>query len=150
MPKQTSLHFGVPQGSVLGPRKYCMFSRPIGDICKNHNMLHHGYADDTQCYLVIKPKDSWTSVVPAIEACLSDISSWMHLNMLKFNQDKTELIIFAPKHQVKNFSGCKLQFDGTIVHESSFVKNVGAFFDKTLSMDKQANAISKSCFFPSA
>ena len=143
----TSLHFGVPQGSVLGPRMYCMFSKPIGDICKSHNMLHHGYADDTQCYLVIKPKDSWTSVVPALEACLSDISSWTRLNMLKINQDKTELIIFTPKHQVKNFSDCKLQFDGTVVHESSFVKNLGAFFDKTLNMDKQANAISKSCFF---
>ena len=49
----TSLNFGVPQGSVLGPRKYCMFSKPIGDICKRHNMLYHGYADDTQSYLVI-------------------------------------------------------------------------------------------------
>lgn len=143
----TSLNFGVPQGSVLGPRKYCMFSKPIGDICKRHNMLYHGYADDTQSYLVIDSRENWNSVVPRLEVCLSDISSWMHSNMLKINQDKTELIIFAPKHHAKDLSNCELLFDGTIVHESAFVKNLGAYFDQTLSMDKQANAISKSCFF---
>ena len=74
---------------------------------------------------------------------MSDISSWMRLNMLKINQDKTELIIFSLKH----LSDCKLLFDGNIVHESAFVKNLGSHFDKTLSMEKQANAISKSCFF---
>ena len=145
---ESPLQFGVPQRSVLGPRKYCMFSKPIGEICKRHNMLYHGYADDTQSYLVINPKDNWACVVPRLEACLSDISSWMRLNMLKINQDKTELIIFAPKHQANDLSDCKLLFDKTIVRESAFVKNLGAYFDKTLSMDKQANAISKSCFFP--
>ena len=98
-------------------------------------------------YIVINPKDNWACVVPRLEACLTDISSWMRLNMLKINQDKTELIIFAPKHQANDLSDCKLQFDGTIVCESALVKNLGAYFDKTPSMDKQANEISKSCFF---
>ena len=48
------LNFGVPQVSVLGPRLYCMFSKPIGEICKRHNMLYHCYADDSQVYLVIE------------------------------------------------------------------------------------------------
>jgi len=46
------LNYGVPQGSVLGPRKYCMFSKPIGEICSRHGMNYHCYADDTQVYLV--------------------------------------------------------------------------------------------------
>jgi hypothetical protein len=37
------LSFGVPQGSVLGPKKYCMFSKPIGQMCKRHNMSNHCY-----------------------------------------------------------------------------------------------------------
>ena len=45
--------------------------------------------------------------------------------MLKLNQDKTELIVFAPKHRVKEFSECCLSFDGTIVTNASFVKNLG-------------------------
>ena len=52
------LNFGVPQGSVLGPRKYCLYSKPIGEICRRHNLLYHCYADDTQVYMVIRPSDS--------------------------------------------------------------------------------------------
>jgi hypothetical protein len=49
----------------------------------------------------------------------------MSSNMLKLNQDKTELIAFALKHHVKEFSECCLSFDGTIVTNASFVKNLG-------------------------
>lgn len=71
------LKSGVPQGSVLGPRLYCMFAKPIGEICKRHNMLYHCYADDTQVYLVIEPCDNWNNVSIRLQVCLSDISSWM-------------------------------------------------------------------------
>ena len=56
------LLFGVTQGSVLGPKLYCIFSRPIGEICKRHNMSYHCYADDTQVYLEFKPLDNWTNI----------------------------------------------------------------------------------------
>ncbi len=93
-----TLNFGVPQGSVLGPRLYCMFSKPIGEICKRHNMIYHFYADDSQIYLVVEPSDNWTNIAARLEDCIADISSWMKVNLLKLNQDKTELIIFSPKN----------------------------------------------------
>ena len=91
------LNFGAPQGSVLRTKLYCMFSKPIGEICKRHNTLYHCYADDSEVYLVIEPIDSWTDIAVRLEACIADISTWMKINLLKLNQDKTELIIFAPK-----------------------------------------------------
>ena len=73
-----------------------------------------------------------------METCLADISKWMTLclNLLKLNQDKTELILFTPKSCVKEFSNCHLSFDGTIVSNASVVKNLGVYFDRTLSMEK--------------
>jgi hypothetical protein len=53
------------------------------------------YADDTQAYLVIKPIDNWINIATLMETCLSGISAWMKSNMLKLNQDKTELIFLA-------------------------------------------------------
>ena len=58
--------------------------------------------------------------------------------MLKLNQDKTELSVFAP---------CEGILDGTIVTNTSFVKTLDIFFDRTLCMQKQASAITKSFYF---
>ena len=41
------MQFGVPQGSVLGPSMYTMYSKPIGEICRQHDIQFHYYADDT-------------------------------------------------------------------------------------------------------
>ena len=72
---EINLQYGVPQGSVLGPKLYCVFSKPIGEICRHHNMSHHCYADDMHVYLVVKPLDSWNNISQRLESCLSDIST---------------------------------------------------------------------------
>ena len=141
------LQCGAPQFYVLGPRLYCIFAKPISEICRRHNFSHHSYADDTQVYLVIKPLDNWKNISRRLETCLSDVSVLMSSNILKLNQGKTELIVFTPKHRVKEFSECCLSFDGTIVTNASFVKNLGIYLDRTLCMQNQAIVITKSCYF---
>ena len=71
----------------------------------------------------------------------------MKLNLLKLNQDKTEPIIFAPKHRSQEFTCCQLEFDGSLVREAFCVKDLGVFFYKTLDMEKQGSSLAKSCFF---
>ena len=120
---EINLQYGVPQVSVLGPTLYCVLSKPIGEICRRRNMSQHCYADDTQVYLVVKPLDSWNNISQRLESCLSDISTRMCGNMLKFNEDKTELIIFAPKYRVTDLSNCHLSIGGNIVSSAECVKN---------------------------
>ena len=47
------LDFGVPQGSVLGQRIYCIYTKPVSDIIQRHGLSHHSYADDTQLYMTM-------------------------------------------------------------------------------------------------
>ena len=54
---------------------------------------------------------------------------------------KTELILSTTKSHVKEISNWHLSFDGTIVSNGSVVKNLSVYFDRTLSMEKQVNAV---------
>ncbi|XP_048759062.2 uncharacterized protein LOC125668729 isoform X2 [Ostrea edulis] len=133
-------------GSVLGPGLYAMFAKPIGEICRRHHIMYHCYADDTQAYLVFKPTDTWNAITSRLHECLADIKSWMNVNLLKLNEEKTEFIVFTLKHSNVSPS-FQLSFGNTIVSNSDCVRNLGAFFDSVLSFKNHISYISRSCYY---
>ena len=48
---------GVPQGSVLGPIIFAIYTSRISAIAAAHDVLQQQYADDTQFYIFISGKD---------------------------------------------------------------------------------------------
>ena len=68
----------------------------------------------------------------------------MVTNKLSVNLNKTEYLLFNPKHF--NNQNCSINIDSNIISLNNSAKNLGVVCQFNMSMDKHISAIVKSCF----
>eukprot|EP00116_Pleurobrachia_bachei_P002499 sb/3462761/ len=91
------IEIGVPQGSILGPLLFILYTKDLEKIAALYGLSRHMYADDSQLYISFLP-DSIADVIDRLQKCVAHIRVWMAHNMLKLNPDKTEGLILK-KHR---------------------------------------------------
>ena len=94
-------HYVFPQGSVLGPLVYVLYTTPVADIVKSQNLQYNFYTDDTPLYVTF---DTICNVDAGlsrsrVQHCVADIDRWMTNDKLKLNEDKTELLVISSKYR---------------------------------------------------
>ena len=82
-----------------------------------------------------------------IQLCVSEIREWMNQNMLKLNDDNTELIVFTSKYKQDLYNDLSITIGDTVVDCSSQVKDLGVIFDRVLSLRHHVSYTSKTCRF---
>ena len=80
----SQLMYGVPQGSVLGPILFVLYTTPLSDIIANHSVNHQLFADDTQLQKSA-PLNEVTNLTKELNVCTDNIKTWMTENQLKLN-----------------------------------------------------------------
>ena len=130
----TVIRCGVPQGSVLVPILFILYTIPLSCVIGNHPVSHQLYADDTQIYSSSSPSEI-SATIHNMEKCICDVKFWMIGNKLQMNHDTTEAILIAT--QWTNMSHAlpsSLYINDISIEFSKSLRNLGIIFDNIFSL----------------
>ena len=142
----THVHAGVPQGSVLGPMLCTMYIKPFSAIFDSHSIIHHSFADDLQLEMSAPP-DIIYELLHSMQSCISDVKAWATANMLKLNDNKTELMLVTSKRTKHLHSlPTSITIGNAQIPFKKSVKNLGLTLDCHLTMNAHISKIARTCY----
>ena len=116
-----------------------MYLAPLGDIARGLGIDFHAYADDCQLYNV-------SMIKYKMENLLVEIKKWMSSNMLKLNDDKTELLtVQGPRCNPVDLQS--LTIGDEEVGMNKCIRLLGVDFDDNISLKQHVNSVARKCFY---
>ena len=131
------IRFGVPQGSLLGPRLYTIYTNDLPNQVKDG--LAMMYTDDTTLYTIGSSIDQ---VISSLNVMMSQISKWSSLNKLTIHPSKTEAMILAKQQFIGPLQ--PLHFGPGFVQLVNSTSCLGVTIDNKLSWHSQVDVVKAS------
>ena len=131
---------GVPQGSVLGPLLFILFTADMWNNLENKIVA---YADDTTLYSEIASPSERSAVADSLNRDLLRIQEWCCTWGMKLNPTKTHSIIISrsrtpnPPHLPLNLCGSNLEVVDSL-------KLLGITIDDKLTFEKHIRLLASS------
>lgn len=134
---------GVPQGSILGPLLYSLYTARLPSLLKSCKV--HLYADDTQLYFSF-PVSDFQCAVEKINDDLSSIHQFARNHSLYLNAKKSKAMLFAPNHLRTSLPCLDLFIDGDRLEFVHVARNLGVMLDDRLSFDDHVKLLLRRSF----
>ena len=124
-----------------------MYIKPLSAIIDSHSIMHHSFADDLQSQMSAPPHRI-SELLHSMQSCLSDVKAWATANMLKLNDNKTELMLVTSKRTKHLHSlPTSITLGNAQIPFKKSVKSLGFTLDCHLTMNAHASNIAPACYF---
>lgn len=133
---------GVPQGSILGPLLYAIYSNDLPSQLQHCSVQM--YADDVQLYISCKPTDV-TNCIHKLNQDLTRIANWASTNGLCLNSKKSKAMIIGNTNLVSSILP-PIQISNSPIEIVETARNLGVIFNKNLDWSDHINAICGKTF----
>ena len=141
------LSCGVPQGSVLGPLYFSLYTADVFLIAHQQGLQIHGYADDLQLYQHCLPTDV-DMMKDCFSMCVERIMAWMSSNRLRLNASKTEILwLGSSRRLARTALPSSIVIDNCSVPLADEVKCLGVTIDSALTFFKHVSSLVRTCYF---
>ena len=138
--------FGVPQGSVLGPKIFNVNVRSQPRVFVRCTFKSSSFADDSNGRKTFSLLFQYEVLKNEIGNCMNEMILWMNDHYMKINPDKTEILLLYPSSLEKEVKIKGVIIDEKCIRFSNEVKNVGVWLDTNLTMDKHVNSVVSHCY----
>ena len=140
---QYNLTHGVPQGSILGPLLFIMYTHDMVDITHENKVIV--YADDTT---VLVQGRNLTEAKQHSNDILTRFHHYFTLNKLSINPSKTKYMIYRPsyrRHMYKKLlidtTNTKIKMVDTILEQVNSIKFLGVIINDKLSWESHKKQV---------
>ena len=138
--KLVNMVSGVPQGSVLGPQLFLLYTAELFSIVENKL---YGYADDSTLVAVASSPGERVAVSESMNRDLNRVSVWCNLWRMKLKASKTKTMI-ASRSRTIHRQLTPLILDGTVLKDSADLVILGLTFDAKMTFEKHLRSVSSA------
>ena len=126
---------------------FTMYVKPLSAIIDSHSIIHHSFADDLQLQMSAPP-DRISELLHSMQSYICDVNAWATANMLKLNDNKTELILVTSNRNTHLHSlPTSITISNAQIPFMKSVKNLGFALDCHLTMNAHVSNIAPTCYF---